>query len=79
MAFGNRGVLSHSGGVMQVNNALIEEISTSNNTTGYIIISYSAGLWSPEAGSHFSLEEAIERADALLYEEKKKKPPFDAR
>lgn len=40
MAFGNRGILSHSGDVMQVNNALIEEISTSNNTTGYIIISY---------------------------------------
>ncbi|MDE6129548.1 MAG: GGDEF domain-containing protein, partial [Lachnospiraceae bacterium] len=42
-------------------------------------ITVSAGLWSPEAGSHFSLEAAIEQADALLYEEKKKKPPFEMR
>jgi len=40
MAFGNRGILSHSGNLMQVNNALVEEVFTDNNTTGYIIISY---------------------------------------
>lgn len=40
-------------------------------------ITVSAGLFSPKSDSHFSLEEAIEQADALLYEEKKKKPPFE--
>ncbi len=42
MAFGNRGILSQLGNTMQVNNALVEEVSTSNsnNTTGSIIISY---------------------------------------
>ena len=40
-------------------------------------ITVSAGLSSPKSDSHFSLEEAIEQADALLYEEKKKKPPFE--
>ena len=40
-------------------------------------ITVSAGLFSPGADGHFSLEEAIEQADALLYEEKKKKPPFE--
>lgn len=40
MAFGNRGILSQAGSIMQVNNALVEEVSVSNNTTGYIIISY---------------------------------------
>lgn len=40
-------------------------------------ITVSVGIWFPQTGSLFSLEEAIEQADALLYEEKKKKPPFE--
>lgn len=40
MAFGNRGVLSLLGNIMQINNALVEEVVTTNNITGYIIISY---------------------------------------
>lgn len=40
MAFGNRGVLSLLGNIMQINNALVEEVVTTNNVTGYIIVSY---------------------------------------
>lgn len=40
-------------------------------------ITVSIGIWSPAEGEVFQLETAIEMADALLYEEKKHKPPFD--
>ena len=40
MAFGNRGNLSLLGNIMQINNAFVEEVSTSNNVTGSILISY---------------------------------------
>lgn len=40
------------------------------------IITVSLGIWSPEHSNDFQLETAIEMADALLYEEKKRKPPF---
>lgn len=43
MAFGNRGTLFQLGNAMQVQNALAEEVSVTNNTTGYIIISYTDG------------------------------------
>lgn len=43
MAFGNRGTLFQLGNAMQVENALAEEVSVTNNTTGYIIISYTDG------------------------------------
>ncbi|MBO5165806.1 MAG: GGDEF domain-containing protein [Lachnospiraceae bacterium] len=39
-------------------------------------ITVSIGIWSPAEGETFQLETAIEMADALLYEEKKHKPPF---
>lgn len=40
------------------------------------VISVSTGMVCQKDGSPFLLEEAIETADALLYEEKRKKPPF---
>lgn len=36
----------------------------------------SIGIWTPPDNRHFELNEAIEMADALLYEAKKNKPPF---
>lgn len=56
-------------------NRCLAEVAAANQKP--YVITVSVGIWSPEADSHFSLEEAIERADALLYEEKKKKPPFE--
>lgn len=40
MAFGNRGTLSQLGSLVQINNALVEEVSTTNNKTGFIVVSY---------------------------------------
>lgn len=40
MAFDNRGTISQIGNVMQINNALVEDVSNINNTTGFIVISY---------------------------------------
>lgn len=40
MAFGNRGILSQLGSLVQINNALVEEVSTTNNKTGFIVVSY---------------------------------------
>ncbi|MCM1568851.1 MAG: hypothetical protein NC081_05315 [Roseburia sp.] len=40
MALGNRGILLQSGDTMQINNALVEEVNTSNDTTGYLLVSY---------------------------------------
>lgn len=39
-------------------------------------ITLSVGIYMQPANSRFLLKDAIEAADALLYEEKKKKPPF---
>lgn len=39
-------------------------------------IRISIGIWLSEDDRHFDLNEAVEMADALLYEEKKHKPPF---
>lgn len=39
-------------------------------------IRLSIGIWTPPDDRHFDLNEAVEMADALLYEEKKHKPPF---
>lgn len=42
MTLGNRGILTESGDTMQIKNALVEEVFTANDTTGYILISYTA-------------------------------------
>lgn len=39
-------------------------------------VTLSVGIYMQPANSRFLLKDAIEAADALLYEEKKKKPPF---
>lgn len=39
-------------------------------------VTLSVGIYMKPANSRFLLKDAIEAADALLYEEKKKKPPF---
>ncbi len=39
-------------------------------------VTLSVGIYAQPANSRFLLNDAIEAADALLYEEKKKKPPF---
>lgn len=43
MTFGNRGTLFQLGNAMQVKNALVEEVSVTDNGAGYIIISYADG------------------------------------
>lgn len=35
-----RGIISRQGNIMRINNALVEDVFTSNNVTGFIIISY---------------------------------------
>lgn len=40
MRIDNRGLLSQIGGIMYVENAFVEEVSTLNRTHGYLIISY---------------------------------------
>ena len=39
---GNRGTISQSGNIMRVESAFVEEVSTLNRNTGYLIISYAA-------------------------------------
>lgn len=36
----NRGTISQQGSIMRVDNALVEEVSTQNRTTGHLLISY---------------------------------------
>ncbi|MGN1146904.1 MAG: GGDEF domain-containing protein [Lachnospiraceae bacterium] len=60
--------------IMTALNRHLARVASSNKKPYSITIS--VGIWSPDAGKSFQLEEAVERADALLYEEKKKKPPF---
>ncbi len=55
-------------------NKRLEEVSVNANKP--YVITVSLGIWSPEHSNDFQLETAIEMADALLYEEKKRKPPF---
>lgn len=38
---GSRGILSQNGDVMEIQNAVVEEVYTPNSRTGYVIISYS--------------------------------------
>ena len=58
----------------QAMNKQLEEVSRQADKPYTITVSL--GIWSPEHSSDFQLETAIEMADALLYEEKKRKPPF---
>lgn len=40
MSYDNRGTMSQTGSVMRIDNALVEEISSSNRDSGYIVLSY---------------------------------------
>jgi len=41
-AEGRRGSITQVGSILQINNALVEDVYTSNSRTGYVIVSYSA-------------------------------------
>ena len=58
----------------QAMNKRLKEVSVKADKP--YVITVSLGIWSPEHSNDFQLETAIEMADALLYEEKKRKPPF---
>lgn len=65
MPFGNRGFLSQLGNLSQVTNALVEEVSTRNNTTGTVLISYVE--LSPGGGSFVtSLQLNVDRNTVIL-------------
>ncbi len=57
----------------QINQKLAECAEKAGKTYS---ITLSVGIYMQPANSRFLLKDAIEAADALLYEEKKKKPPF---
>lgn len=61
-----------------IRSALAKQLSDDAQSAGKPYpVSISIGIWTPPGGKVFKLKEAIEMADALLYEEKKKKPPFE--